>query len=117
MPAKDLHQFWETHPRPHAVFGDYDATQIKLKDPTRLQVAMRLIKALQLTGDFSGKDDAESGVLELWFADEADAKLYAQGVQAKTTGRKPGYASQRAYNFDARVYVKIAKALDPHIQN
>lgn len=58
--------------------------------PTRLQLAMRPIKNLGLTGDYSGIDDEEQSVLELWFANEADAKQYAEAVQAKPPpGRNP----------------------------
>jgi hypothetical protein len=50
-------RFFDLHPRPHAVFGDYDPAKPQPKNPTRLQLALRLIRALGPSGDCSGVDD------------------------------------------------------------
>ena len=65
-----------------------------------------------MAGDYSGADDTKEGTVELWFSEESDARRFADAVLAKKgTGRKPGYVSQRSFNYDARCYSMIQKAL------
>ena len=72
---------------------------------------MRLISALGLTGEYSGVDNPEEGIVELWFSEAADAKRFSDAVLARTSSRKPGLRSQRAFDFGAPAYAKIRKAL------
>jgi hypothetical protein len=105
-------KFLDKHARPHVVFGDYDLSAKKPTDPTRLQLALRLINALGVTGDYSGVDDTHDGTVEAWFSEASDAQRFADAIPAKGIGgRSPGYRSQRAFSYDARCYAKIQKAL------
>ena len=112
MGALSRPTFFDKYPRPFAVFGDYDTSKSRPSEPTRLQLALKLVKALGMAGDYSGADDTKEGTVELWFSEEFDAKRFADATLAKKgTGRKPGYQSQRSFSYDARCYSMIQKAL------
>jgi hypothetical protein len=86
-------RFFDLHPRPYVVFGDYDASKPKPMKPARLQLALKLIKAIGIRADCSGADDAKKGTVELWFSEEDDARRFADAVLAGVSSRKRGYGS------------------------
>jgi len=67
-------KFFDKHARPHAVFGDYDASARKPRGPTWRHHVLRLIKALGMTSDYSGADDTKETAVELWSSEESDAR-------------------------------------------
>ena len=72
---------------------------------------MRLISALGLMGEYSGVDNPKEGTVELWFSEATDAKRFSEAVLAKTSSRRPGFRSQRAFDFGATRPRRFMKAL------
>jgi len=109
MGALDPFRFRERHPSAHLVFGEYDNTQAKLERPSRLQVIMRLIKRLDLTGDWSGVDKRGEGRFELLLSDAYDAKRIGGGADGTGNGEVSGLPVSAFIHVRSADVVEIAR--------
>ena len=74
-----------------------------LNDSTlALAVLRRLARKQKPAGDYAATVVREAGWPEVYFAftDEADARKFAESVQAEPIRSYPGWASQRAFEMD-----------------
>lgn len=108
----NVFDFAEKHSNAHLVLAEYDFNEIIAEgEPTRLQVLMRLINALDLPGEYSGMDKRAAGVVRLYFAKKRAAKKFAGAVLAKPMVREPSWASQSAFAYDRTVRENLAASL------
>src|SRR5471032_3147821 len=109
MPTMSPWNFHEKHPNAHLVLAKYDTQEVIHEgEPTRLQVLMRLVNALDLPGEYSGMDKRTDGAVCLYFAKKRAAKKFAGAVLANAIVREPGWASQSAFAYDRTVRTNIA---------
>jgi hypothetical protein len=90
-----------------------------LNDSTAaLVVLRRLARKQRPAGDYAGTVVRDAGWPEVYFAftDDADAKKFAEAVQAELIGTYPGWASQRAFEIDAAKLKELEASLPPPMQ-
>ena len=109
------HVFRSDHPRAHLVAASIEAAEL-IGSPdlkTAKTVLERLVKTLAPGGDYATSIVRETGQPEvhLAFENELDARKLADSVQAGTTSRYLGWASQRAFELDAAAVDAMASGL------
>jgi hypothetical protein len=99
------HLFQDRQPRAHLVVGAL--VQVAGSDDgdelaVTLFVLRRLVSKQKPAGDYAATVARDGGHPEVYFAfdDEADAQKFAAAVQAETTARYLGWASQQAFEVD-----------------
>jgi hypothetical protein len=108
----NVFDFAEKHPNAHLVLAEYDSGEVIPEgEPTRLQVLMRLVNALDLPGEYSGIDKRVDGAVRIYFAKKRAAKKFADAVLAKPILREPGWASQSAFAYDRTARKNITASL------
>jgi hypothetical protein len=112
MPTMYGPDFHDKHPNAHLVVAEYERDQaIPETDPTRLELLMRLAKAIGVTGDHTMIDNAADAVIRVSFATADDAAEFAYAVQAKPSANDPGQASKTTFVYDRATYDKFRRAL------
>jgi hypothetical protein len=100
------HLFEYRQPRAHLVVGALDEV-VASDNGDELAVAQyalkRLVSKQRPAGDYAATVARDAGHPEVYFAfdDEADARKFAAALEAKTTAKYPGWASQRAFEMDS----------------
>jgi hypothetical protein len=108
----NVFDFAEKYPNAHLVLAEYDSEEVIPEgEPTRLQVLMRLVNALDLPGEYSGMDKRADSAVRLYFAKKRAARKFAGAVLAKPMLREPGWASQAAFAFDQTARKNITASL------
>ena len=112
MGALDPFQFRERHARAHLVFGEYDPTQAELDRPSRLQLIMRIIRRIDLAGDWSGWDKRNEGRFELLLSDPYDAQRIGEALRATETVRFSNCVSQRVFDYSPQTWSRLQGLLE-----
>jgi hypothetical protein len=99
------HLFQDRQPRAHLVVGVLvEAPGFDYGDELAVAqyVLKRLVSKQKPGGDYAATVARDTGHPEVYFAfdDEADARKFAAVLEAETTAKYPGWASQRAFDLD-----------------
>ena len=109
--------FKDRHKRAHLVAASVPAAQlVGSPDLKAAQAALdRFVRKLTPAGDYATAIVREAGLPEvhLAFANEADARALADSMQARSSHRHAGWASERAFELDTEAMTAMTSGLPP----
>jgi hypothetical protein len=106
MPVMRWDAFNAAHPRPFMIFADYEEGR-----QSGFELLRRLAVSMLPRGNIALRP--EKGLIRIAFELEADAKKFAENVQARKTAREGGWAGQWAFEHDVETQQAIDNLLAP----
>ena len=109
------HVFRDRHKQAHLVAASVRAAQlVGSPDLKAAQAALdRFVRKLAPAGDYATAIVREAGIPEvhLAFANEADARVLADSMQARVSHRHAGWTSERAFELDTEAMTAMTSGL------